>query len=269
MRNENLKRAIVAVLLQSVVFTTMTFGQHVAKSAADTRGQIAASTASYLFEVTATADLTNERISRRIADLLAAPAGKNAVLIDEHGYARDGVLQGVANRLNAGGKRVYRVDWNALYSNVRDEAALAVEFNRIAAFVSRQNAVLYVDDLAGFSVANPMFGPAVARSLTSAVVRGKMRVLTASSENEFSSISDAKLVSRFEKIELGRQSGDDFVGDKISPDLRELMAGADRDRTVKVILQSDDIGDPQLLSVLRRNECHDRRTSHRARDACN
>ncbi len=43
------------------------------------------------------------------------------------------MLQGVANRLNAGSKRVYRVDRNAQFSDLLGETALAAEFNRIAA----------------------------------------------------------------------------------------------------------------------------------------
>jgi hypothetical protein len=53
---------------------------------------------------------------------------------------------------------------------------------------------------------------------------------------------------------IAKESADDpFVGDKLSPDLRELIAGSDQNRTVKVILQSDDIDNPQLLNALKRS----------------
>ena len=45
---------------------------------------------------------------------------------------------------------------------------------------------------------------------------------------------------------------DGFVGDKISPDLREMM-GSDPNKVVKVILQSDDMNNSALLAVLDRN----------------
>ena len=51
----------------------------------------------------------------------------------------------------------------------------------------------------------------------------------------------------------GAEPDDLFIGDKISPDLRELIAGADPNQRVKVILQADDINDPALRSVLKRN----------------
>ena len=40
---------------------------------------------------------------------------------------------------------------------------------------------------------------------------------------------------------------------KLSPDLSELVNGADQNRTVKVILQSEDLNDPRLLNVLSQN----------------
>src|SRR5688572_1631080 len=48
-------------------------------------------------------------------------------------------------------------------------------------------------------------------------------------------------------------AGDGFAGGKLSPDLRELTADADQNRTVKVILQSDDTENPRLLDALKRN----------------
>ena len=66
--------------------------------------------------------------------------------------------------------------------------------------------------------------------------------------------ADDKLRGKFERVSISAKSDDDsFVGDKLSPDLRALVAGADKNRTVKVILQSDDIDNPQLLNVLKEN----------------
>src|SRR5205823_9066652 len=65
---------------------------------------------------------------------------------------------------------------------------------------------------------------------------------------------DSRIKSRFESILIrDKKDEDSFVGDKISPDLREIMAAGDQNRTVKVILQSDDIANPQLLDVLKKN----------------
>lgn len=59
---------------------------------------------------------------------------------------------------------------------------------------------------------------------------------------------------RFEQIAAAPENNDDpFVGDKLSPDLRKLTADAGQNRTVKVILQSDDIDNSQLLNVHKRN----------------
>ncbi|MBK7934977.1 MAG: S8 family serine peptidase [Acidobacteria bacterium] len=256
MKLKDLTKMLTAVIIQSIVFSTIAFGQVAAVNTPS--GETAASTvpaAKYLIEVSASATDTdsNSQASKRIVDIFAARTGKSAVLIDEYGYARDGVLQAVAQRLNGVGKRVFRVDWNALYSNSPDQAALASEIDRFAAFTASSDSVLYIDDLAGFSTATPMFGMQAAKSLGSAVTSGKLRVLTASSESEYlATTADAKLRTKFERVDA-IDSSDGFVGDKLSPDLRELVAGADQDRTVKVILQSDDIDNPQLQAVLNRN----------------
>ena len=136
MRIENLTKAITVVIVQSILLGAIAFGQPSNRNTGVNGSRNEFPAAVYLYEVTPNGHAESVRISKRIADLLVTPNGKNAVLIDEHGHARDGVLQGVANRLNAGSKRVYRVAWNALFSNIRDETALAAEFNRIAAFLS-------------------------------------------------------------------------------------------------------------------------------------
>jgi hypothetical protein len=82
-----------------------------------------------------------------------------------------------------------------------------------------------------------------------------VQILTASDNASFESqvVADNNLRSRFEKVAFrSEQDADPFVGDKLSADLRELATGADKNRTVKVILQSDDLNDPQLLAALKK-----------------
>src|SRR5205807_3828837 len=116
--------------------------------------------------------------------------------------------------------------------------------------------VFYLDDVADFSAENPVLGARVAENLYGALTKGKIQILPAASESDFEHqiAGDSRLKSRFERINItGKDDDNSFVGDKISPDLRDLMAGADQNRTVKVILQSDDIDNPQLLDVLKKN----------------
>ena len=199
--------------------------------------------------------------SRLIVKTLGT-AGKNAVLIDEHGLRpRIGnERQSPPARLHAvsAGKDLYRVNWNSLFSYVRTEAALDGAVGQIISFAgTRSNkAVIWLDDIAAFSTTTPMLGARVSSQINAAIAAGKIQVFSASDALSFDdqiARSDT-MRPRFEKIEILKDDEQDsFVGDKLSPDLRELVAGADQNRTVKVILQSDDIDNPQLLNVLKRN----------------
>ncbi len=85
-----------------------------------------------------------------------------------------------------------------------------------------------------------------------------MQVISTTSADGYSTeiASDVQLKDRFKKVDLNGSddsSDDSFVGDKISPDLREMMANAAPNQKVKVILQSDDINNPELLAILQNN----------------
>src|SRR6185369_1910901 len=63
--------------------------------------------------------------------------------------------------------------------------------------------------------------------------------------------ADPKLKARFTRVDV--EDEDPFVGDKLSPDLRSLVATADANKKVRVILQSDDINNTALRRVLAAN----------------
>ena len=115
--------------------------------------------------------------------------------------------------------------------------------------------ILYVDDISGFSRDVPLYGEIAAKSLYNAIASGKIQVISAATSDRFAYqiATDKQLSGRFAKIEVFQEDEDEFVGDKLSPDLRELFNGSDASKRVKVILQADDIGDPKLLATLRRN----------------
>ena len=83
-----------------------------------------------------------------------------------------------------------------------------------------------------------------------------MQIVSTSTTESFNHniASDKQLKNRFQKIQFLEDADEDgFVGDKLSPDLREMVASGDLTRKVKVILQSDDIESPALLEILKRN----------------
>src|SRR5690606_31461185 len=63
--------------------------------------------------------------------------------------------------------------------------------------------------------------------------------------------TDRGMLAKVDRIELTDDAKDPFVGDKISPDLREMMNAGDANVRASVIVQADDIRDGQLLNVLR------------------
>src|SRR4029077_8685708 len=61
-------------------------------------------------------------------------------------------------------------------------------------------------------------------------------------------VSDGQLKTRFRRVDI--ENSDPFVGDKLSPDLRSLVNDGDLSRKTKVILQSDDIQNPEIIKLL-------------------
>ncbi len=264
MRSKQRFRVTVYLLIFMLLFPTLAFGQ-VIGDPNQTKATTAPETpsyAAYLIEVSATNDAseTYGKEAQAIARVLSSNATKNAVLIDEHGYARELVLQSVAARLNGDGKgkTLFRVNWNALFGAAKDQDAVDRTLKGILDYVaaSKGKIAIYLDDISSFSSETPMLGAKVASDLYAALLQGKIHVMSASDSDSFERqiAGDSKLRPRFERIGFAKEGDDDpFVGDKLSPDLRELVAGADQNRTVKVILQSDDIDNPQLLKVLKEN----------------
>lgn len=256
---------MASLLIVTLLFSSLAFGQQSNRRAsADTAVAANANTlfAEYLIEVTGSPE-TSKSYSKEVASIakvLTSPSAKNPVLIDEHGYARGMVVEGVAANLasDPNGKRLYRVNWNALFSGTHDQIEFEGLLQGILKYVagSRDKMVIYLDDIASFSNDSPILGTTAAADLYKALSQGQIQILSAADSLTFDKqiAGDSRLRSRFEKIAIRKSSDDDpFVGDKLSPDLRQLVADAGGNRTVKVILQSDDIDNPQLLNVLKRN----------------
>ncbi|MBK6723247.1 MAG: hypothetical protein IPG58_08205 [Acidobacteria bacterium] len=167
--------------------------------------------AKYLMEVGATADVSKSygQQAAAITKVLSANAERNAVLIDNTGYARDLVLQSVAARLTSkGGKRLYRVNWNALFTLAKDEAAFDRELKGILAYLEANKATttIYLDDIASFSSETPVLGAKVSQILYAALSQGKIQILSAADADTFERqiAGDKRLRSRFEKIEIAK-----------------------------------------------------------------
>ena len=261
MRNKRFPNVLGHLLIFTLLLSNMTWAQNSpqrAPASGQTTGAINPTV--YLAEVIGapTTNTSYAKEVRRIAATLSAAAGRNPVLIDDRGYARELVLDAVATQLakSTAGTRLYRINWNAVFA-ARDEKQLKAVIDSILRQASSDpKMVIWLDDIASFAPDSAMLGPVVAERLYRSLAKGNVRTLTAATSATFESqiAADTQLKSRFERIDLGEDADKDpFVGDKLSPDLRALVNGADQDRTVKVILQSDDIDNPRLLKVLKEN----------------
>ncbi|MEQ1916000.1 MAG: S8 family serine peptidase, partial [Gallionella sp.] len=248
------------MLIWTLIFSAFAFGQNVGKSDTAVKvTEVGQAFATFLTEIPATAAASTgyAKESEAMASVLIATNSKSAVLIDDLGFAREMVLGAVAAKLASSGKRLVRINWNAIFAAAKDDKDLGRIINGVlsSSVANRDNTTIYLDDIASFSKDAPMFGSVSAAAIYRSLEAGTIQVMSAAEATTFEQqiAGDAKMRNRFARIAVAKENEDSFVGDKLSPDLRALVAGADQNRTVKVILQSDDIDNPQLQNVLKRN----------------
>ncbi|MBA3354023.1 MAG: S8 family serine peptidase, partial [Blastocatellia bacterium] len=203
-----------------------------------------------------TADLYSTEV-KKIASVLAKPSQKNPILIDQTGNDRELIVQAAASRLASQPpvKNIYTIDWTSIFSTATSDADVE---GTVAAIISHASSskgkvVLYLDDVSAFSKDRPLLGKRIATQIYNAIADGKIQVITGTNAENFDSqiASDASLKKRFTRIDIDED--DPFVGDKLSPDLRALVADAADDKIIKVILQADDINNVGLRRVLDAN----------------
>src|SRR5437764_3305032 len=133
MKNARQPQVMAYLLAWTLLMSTLAFGQDAGRLAApqSSTAENGSMFENYLIEVPSTYDSSEaySKESQSITHVLVSPAAKSAVLIDNNGYARDLVLQSVANRLASDpqGKKLYKVNWNALFSVSKDQS----QFNAV------------------------------------------------------------------------------------------------------------------------------------------
>jgi serine protease AprX len=220
---------------------------------------------------------------RRVMQVLSRREGRNnPVLVGTDTTASILVVEGLARRIAAGdvpaplrGKKVFRLDAGRMLS----EAGGAEFARRFAAVLQESKAsggrvVLFLENLDGLlSAREARQAQAALDSLASEVESGSIRLIGTVSPSAFElKMSEQRaLKSRVQEIYLDKPvetsnedeeaadedseksntQGADFVGDKLSPDLRELVASANGSERVSVILQGEDLKNESLRDLLR------------------
>jgi len=208
-------------------------------------------------ELTEVDDLYSSEIKKMTA-VLGKDSKKSPILIDQTGNDREFIIQAAASRIASQSreKKIYAIDWTTLFSNSTSEAEVNSAVGAILSLAeaSKGNAVLYIEDVSAFSKDRPLLGKSIASQLYDAIAQGKIQIVAGTNVENFVDqiASDSRLKNRFSRIDI--EDEDPFVGDKLAPDLRALVAGADLNKKVKVILQSDDINNAALRRILAGNK---------------
>lgn len=207
-----------------------------------------------------------ERETLKLETALNASTGKGAILIDESGARSALIVENLAARLDSGnvaqnlrGKEIVQLNLGGILTDFisTDDVEKRIQEALRDVESSKGKKILYVQDVSAFTQNNPLFGEIIAKNIRESLAVAKIRVISSTTlENYKEQIAaDTLIKNRFQKIDLSsaESDADNFAGDKLSPDLRELVASGDLDKTVRVILQSDDIKNSQLRELLAQN----------------
>jgi hypothetical protein len=219
---------------------------------------------------------------RAVLHSLARGGGRNnPVLVGEDLSAGGALVEALARRVAAGdvpaalrGKRIFRLDAGRLLSESRG-TDFSQKFNAVLGEAGRSNGrvILFLENLDGLlSARQAEQARAALDALAAEVARGSVHLVgtVTPAAFELKLAQDERFKGRLQEVYLDRpeaataddeEESDDsadakadaagFVGDKISPDLREALSGADAAGSVPVILQGEDLKDAGLSEFLK------------------
>ena len=215
----------------------------------------------------------------RAIQILSRATRNNPVVLTDSQVVRDLVAAGIANRIANGdvpealvGKRVLKLDLNTLFHEATNKFALVDTLKQIIAEINQADfkAIVIIDPVQSLIGQSAAFDGAVSGLLHDSIKNGQIQCVGASSEIAFQQSigSDEKLASLFFSLEMkevaearnestetspdenARKSSEEFAGENVSPDLRELMQSGKAPSRVKAILQVDDTNSSMLREKL-------------------
>src|SRR5215203_1401107 len=263
------------ILIASILLTTFVSGQTPAVSERNLNTQPVKSQENFYYIEDLTRSAEEGKI--RLTDGLSAEVEmlekslasntsdkKGTIIVDKYGSKRLAVIDNLALRLANDeaakalrGKRLLKINLAQILTGAETEREVGARLETVFAAIekTRNSAVVIVEDVTSFSQNAPLFGADISARLRQTLAAKQIQVISTGTNADYEQevLADNLLKTRFAKIDLNAQNSEDsFVGDKISPDLRELMK-SDPNQTVKVILQADDIQNRGLRNVLSKN----------------
>ncbi|HEV7797952.1 MAG TPA: hypothetical protein VGO73_07345, partial [Pyrinomonadaceae bacterium] len=201
------------------------------------------------------------------------------VLVGESSLDRSAIARGLALRIAAGdvplalrNKQIFSLSLDAIADGAKTSQEFETRVQAIVAETAKSNGriVLFIDELQEFAGKR---ATSIASSTLQAALRNSgLRVIGAASPAAYSEYiaADENLAGLFETVVIGETAttastansagvqtaaklSQPFEGDKISPDMRELMQSASSDGRVTAILQVDSVRSNQLKTLLARH----------------
>src|SRR5436190_1934368 len=205
-----------------------------------------------------------------VVDILSDSQQNNPVLISESSINANAVIQLLAQRIATGdvpGKlrntEVFALDVYGLLAGAKSGREIQRRVEAVLAQVSREkNSILFVDELHQF-VGERAYAE-VSETLKQAIAARKLRVVGSTSRTAYNDYigSDAMLDGLFKQVdvdttaETSEEQAEErggFKGQKISPDVTEIIQGASTRKRASVILQVQNTKSAELADLLQRN----------------
>ena len=276
---------VLSAILVST-FASLTFNRSTAKPNPYQLRPIYPTLARYATDLTLKAlegklEATRDRetdVARVIASLAAA--GKTPVVVGESDFERDAIARGVALKIAFGdvpdglrGKRVFRLSLDALAKGAKSSEEFVSRVQAVFAEASQaaDQIILFVDQLHQYAGSRAATTASV--TVKEAIQANHLRIIGGVSPAAYATYiaSDESVAKLFESISIDpgtdgvaateaqntdkRRSpiDEEFVGENISPDMRELMKSGGPNGKVNAILQVSDVNNSEIRSLLARH----------------
>lgn len=215
-------------------------------------------------------------LTDRAIQVLTGETHNSPVVISDSQTVRDVIAIGVALRVvrndvpaNLSGKRLLRLNLEKLF---RDSSSASELNNNLSAILSDiansdRKVILIIDPVQSLVGPSGAFNGAASGLLLDAIKKGNVQCFGAATDVAYQEniAKEESLASLFTSIETTTTDAVDapaddapattsttepFVGDNVSPDLREMMSNANTPARTKVILQVNDANSARLRATL-------------------
>src|ERR1041384_5244758 len=215
-------------------------------------------------------------LTDRALQILASEQKNNPVVISESQAVRDLVVIGVAQRMVAGdlpetlaGKRLFKLNLEKLFHDSSNAAELKTNLSAILSDVAKSEAkvILIIDPVQSLIGSAGAFDGTASELLLDAIKKGDVQCFGATTDVAYQQdvAQEQSLASLFTAIDTQEATKADdqadenssapstlepFVGDNISPDMRELASSSNAPARVKAILQVNNTNSEKVRESL-------------------